>query len=58
MMLALARNAHCIPQHFQQRESGRPMGLGLKGKTVGLIGLGGIGKALAKRLTGLVRHTE
>lgn len=26
------------------------MGLGLKGKTVGLIGLGGIGKALAKRL--------
>lgn len=51
MMLALARNAHAIPQHFRQRESGRPMGLGLKGKTVGLIGLGGIGKALAKRLT-------
>lgn len=51
MMLALARNAHAIPRHFRQRESGRPMGLGLKGKTVGLIGLGGIGKALAKRLT-------
>ncbi|ACQ93389.1 D-isomer specific 2-hydroxyacid dehydrogenase NAD-binding [Tolumonas auensis DSM 9187] len=51
MMLALARNAHEIPHHFRQRESGRPMGLGLKGKTVGLIGLGGIGKVLAKRLT-------
>ena len=50
MMLSLARNASAIAGHLQRQELGQPMGLGLKGKTAGLIGLGGIGKALAKRL--------
>ncbi len=50
MMLGLARHADTIPHYLQQQQLGRPIGLGLKGKTVGLIGLGGIGKALAKRL--------
>lgn len=50
MMLGLARKAAQIPHFLQDQQLGRPMGLGLKGKTVGLVGLGGIGKALAKRL--------
>lgn len=50
MMLSLARKASTIPTHLKNGELGQPMGIGLKGKTAGLIGLGGIGKALAKRL--------
>jgi len=63
MMLALARRASTIPDHFRRRQWGHPSGLALSGKTVGLVGVGGIGKALAKRLTafdmriiGLKRH--
>ncbi len=52
LMLGLARNARVIGQHLQEGRLGRPMGLSLKGKTVGLVGLGGIGKALAVRLAG------
>lgn len=50
MMLGLARRQHEIADCLAQQKLGQPMGLGLKGKTVGLVGLGGIGKALAKRL--------
>ncbi len=50
MMIGLARQARKIPQALAQRQLGQPIGLGLMGKTVGLVGLGGIGKALALRL--------
>ncbi|TKI08220.1 2-hydroxyacid dehydrogenase [Martelella alba] len=50
MMIALARNIRAIPAALQKSQLGSPMGLGLRGKTAGLVGLGGIGKALAKRL--------
>ncbi|WP_437612939.1 2-hydroxyacid dehydrogenase [Erwinia sp. V71] len=50
MMIGLARQAWELPQSFAQRRLGQPTGLGLMGKTVGLVGLGGIGKALTKRL--------
>ena len=50
MMIGLARQAWELPQSFAQRRLGQPTGLGLMGKTVGLIGLGGIGQALSKRL--------
>ncbi|MCL4394577.1 MAG: phosphoglycerate dehydrogenase [Chloroflexi bacterium] len=49
MMLALARR---IPQHDRLVRAGswsRIVGTGLSGKTVGLIGLGRIGRAVAKR---------
>lgn len=50
MMLGLARRALEIPANLRLGRLGRPMGITLKGKTAGLIGLGGIGKALVQRL--------
>lgn len=50
MMIGLARKASEVPQMLATRQLGLPVGMGLKGKTVGLVGLGGIGKALAQRL--------
>jgi phosphoglycerate dehydrogenase-like enzyme len=50
MMLGLARQARQIPDYLAERQLGGPIGLGLKGKTVGIVGLGGLGQALAKRL--------
>ena len=50
MMIGLARRYHEIADCLAQQQLGQPVGLGLKGKTVGLVGLGGIGKALAARL--------
>jgi len=50
MMLGLARQALEIPANLRQGRLGWPMGISLKGKTAGLIGLGGIGKALIQRL--------
>lgn len=50
MMIGLARRYHEIADCLAQQQLGQPVGLGLKDKTVGLVGLGGIGKALAARL--------
>ncbi len=50
MMIGLARRQNEIADCLAQQKLGQPIGMGLKGKTVGLVGLGGIGKALAKRL--------
>ncbi len=59
LMLALARN---IPQAYQSLknkkwEKKRLAGVELDDKTLGLIGLGRIGLALAKRAQGLNMHT-
>lgn len=51
MMTGLARRISEVPQMLATRQLGLPVGMGLKGKTVGLVGLGGIGKALAERLS-------
>lgn len=51
MMIGLARRARELPDMIATRQLGLPVGLGLSGKTVGLVGMGGIGKALAKRLS-------
>jgi phosphoglycerate dehydrogenase-like enzyme len=50
MMIGLARNFRGMAASFADRKIGEPRGTTLMGKTVGIVGLGGIGKALAKRL--------
>lgn len=50
MMLALARNIITADQRTKQGEWPRFRGLSLEGKTIGIIGLGSIGKEVAIRL--------
>lgn len=49
-MIGLSRNLEGMEKSFHDRIMGSPMGMALKGRTVGIIGLGGIGKALIQRL--------
>jgi len=50
MMIGLSRNARELAKSLSERKMGQPQGRALFGRTVGLIGLGGIGRALIKRL--------
>lgn len=50
MMIGLSRNVEKMQQGLEKQIMGGPMGLSLRGKTVGVVGLGGIGKALIHRL--------
>lgn len=50
LMIALARNAREFPESLQNRRMGEPRGIALSGRSVGIAGLGGIGRALATRL--------
>lgn len=50
LMLALARNYPQARENLQAGVWGQPQGLGIKGKTVCILGMGNIGKALARRL--------
>ncbi len=49
LMIGLSRNFRKIALNIANRQFGNP-GRALSGKTVGIIGLGGIGSALARRL--------
>lgn len=55
-MLGLARKYRQTQESIQNRVLGSPMGQALKGKTVAIIGYGGIGRALAQRLAGFEMH--
>jgi len=50
LMVGLSRNFRQMALSLANRQMGTPQGRALSGKTVGLIGLGGIGRALARRL--------
>jgi len=52
LMLALARQIPEAVQNVQQGKWPRLSGISLEGKTVGILGLGDIGKQLARRLSG------
>jgi phosphoglycerate dehydrogenase-like enzyme len=49
-MIGLSRNVAAAATNLQHGRMGEPKGWALTGKTVGIIGLGGIGRALVKRL--------
>ncbi len=52
LMLALARQIPEAAQNVQQGKWPRFSGISLEGKTIGILGLGAIGKQLARRLAG------
>ena len=51
-MLALARQYPRAQECLRQKMLGTPMGRALKGRTAAIIGYGGIGREVAKRLAG------
>ncbi len=50
LMVGLARDFLAMRRNLANRKVGEPQGRALIGKTVGIVGLGSIGKALVKRL--------
>jgi len=50
MMIGLSRDIRGMANSLKNRKMGEPQGRALSGRTVGLIGLGGIGKALIRKL--------
>lgn len=50
LMIGLARNFRGMARSLANGKMGEPQGRALQGLTVGLVGLGGIGRALIKRL--------
>lgn len=56
MMIGLARNFKKMAKSMSAGKMGEPQGRSLCGKTVGLVGLGGIGQALIKRLKAFNVH--
>jgi phosphoglycerate dehydrogenase-like enzyme len=56
LMLGLLRDVRGMAMSLAERRMGQPQGRALKGRTIGLIGLGGIGRALVKRLQAFGVH--
>ncbi len=50
MMIGLSRDIPAMAQNIANKKMGEPQGMSMQGKTAGIIGLGGIGKALIRRL--------
>ncbi|MCU0589563.1 MAG: 2-hydroxyacid dehydrogenase [Syntrophobacteraceae bacterium] len=52
LMIGLSRDARGMARSLEAGRMGEPRGRALSGKTVGIVGLGGIGRALTQRLRG------
>lgn len=50
MMIGLSRDVRGMADSMQKRKMGEPQGRALSGRTAGVVGLGGIGKAVIRRL--------
>jgi phosphoglycerate dehydrogenase-like enzyme len=50
MLIGLSRDIQGMARSLRGRQMGEPQGRALSGKTVGLVGMGGIGNALIRRL--------
>jgi phosphoglycerate dehydrogenase-like enzyme len=50
LMIGLSRNVREMARSLARRKMGQPQGKDLKNRTVGIVGLGGIGKALVRKL--------
>jgi phosphoglycerate dehydrogenase-like enzyme len=50
LTIGLARDFHGMARSLSNKRMGEPRGRALKGMTVGIVGLGGIGRALIERL--------
>ena len=50
LMIGLSRKVHEAAGRLRKGLMGEPQGMALREKTVGIVGLGGIGRALAQRL--------
>lgn len=50
MLIGLSRDVRGMAKSLSDSKMGVPLGRALSGKTVGVVGLGGIGKALVRRL--------
>jgi phosphoglycerate dehydrogenase-like enzyme len=49
-LIGLSRDVHGMAQSLRNQTMGEPRGQALSGKTIGIVGLGGIGRALIRRL--------
>jgi phosphoglycerate dehydrogenase-like enzyme len=50
MIIGLSRDVRSMAKNLAEKRMGQPQGRSLLGRTIGIIGLGGIGSALVKRL--------
>jgi phosphoglycerate dehydrogenase-like enzyme len=56
LMIGLARDFRGMARSLARRKMGEPQGRALQGLTVGLVGLGGLGRALIQRLKSFDVH--
>jgi phosphoglycerate dehydrogenase-like enzyme len=56
MIIGLSRDVRGMSKSLAEQRMGQPRGKALGGRTIGLIGIGGIGRALVKRLKAFGVH--
>jgi len=56
LIIGLSRDVRGMAKSLTERRMGQPQGRALNGRTIGIIGLGGIGRSLVKRLKAFGVH--